>query len=472
MSGTFSALSTTLSALRYNRVAMDVAGGNVANVGTEGYARRGVVGQAQGAPSVPALWSRWDGAGNGVSVGGVERMTDALLDVRARTEHGNLSSLSTRSASLVRVESTLGEPGPNGVAAALTAFQQGWHDVANNPGDGGTRSQLLARANTLVSTIHTQARSVDNEWSNQRSGLAVAVAEVNGITADLAALNKGIKSASVTGTDAGVLLDKRDQLAMRLADLTGASTTIAADGSAQVTLDGRTLVDGRNANQLTVAGATTLGGGAVTLAVTGSVGTVGPVTSAGGSVGGGMDLLNATLPSYMATLDGFVAQMAATVNGLHTDDPGGARTYDGAGAPGGAFFGTDDGSPVTASTIRVVIADPVKIAAATTLGPSGEPTLDGTNADALGSADIGGGMYRELVAGFGVDVASARRNAENQGVVTSQIDGSREALSGINIDEEMVNLLAAQRAYEGAARVLTTLDSILDTLINRTGVTR
>ena len=77
-----------------------------------------------------------------------------------------------------------------------------------------------------------------------------------------------------------------------------------------------------------------------------------------------------------------------------------------------------------------------------------------------------------LVTGFGVTVSSARQAAVNQSVLTAQVDASRESLSGINIDEEMVNLLAAQRGYEGASRVLTTMDSMLDTLINRTGLVR
>ena len=45
-------------------------------------------------------------------------------------------------------------------------------------------------------------------------------------------------------------------------------------------------------------------------------------------------------------------------------------------------------------------------------------------------------------------------------------------LAGVNLDEETVNMLAAQHAYEAAARVMTTLDSVLDTLINRTGLVR
>ena len=67
-------------------------------------------------------------------------------------------------------------------------------------------------------------------------------------------------------------------------------------------------------------------------------------------------------------------------------------------------------------------------------------------------------------------MVESRRRAANQQVLTSQVDGAREQLAGVNLDEEMVNMLAAQRAYEAASRVMTTVDSVLDTLINRTGV--
>ena len=87
MSGTFSSLNTALSALRYNRVAMDVASNNVANVGTEGYTRRRVNAEAVGAPARTAMWSRFDGVGGGVEASGVDRMVDALLDARVRREH-------------------------------------------------------------------------------------------------------------------------------------------------------------------------------------------------------------------------------------------------------------------------------------------------------------------------------------------------------------------------------------------------
>ncbi len=453
MSGTFSSLSSALSALRYNRVAMDVASGNVANAGTAGYARRQVIGQATGAPAVPAMWSRWDVAGgDGVQPGGISRMVDPLLDARARTEHADLSFADSRAASLVRFETTLGEPGDNGVAAALTAFKQGWHDVANNPGDVASRSQLLARAETLRSAIATQDRAVTTEWADQRTRLDVLSTEVNQVASQLAKLNDGLRSANVAGTDAGVLLDQRDVLTLRLAELTGSKVTLNADTTVDVTLAGQPLVTGNTANPVVVSGSGTLDGAAtspVTLTLNGTA-----ISPTAGEVGGVLTVLTQDLPGYRAGLDAFVATLAGAVNTQHQ------AGKDLTGNPGGPFF-----TGTTAATLAVAVGSTDEIAAA-------DPTkgnLDNGNAIALGGLDLGAADYRDLITSFGVVVSSATQGAANQAVVAAQVDGSREALSGISVDEEMVNLLAAQRGYEGAARVLTAMDSVLDTLINRTG---
>ena len=98
--------------------------------------------------------------------------------------------------------------------------------------------------------------------------------------------------------------------------------------------------------------------------------------------------------------------------------------------------------------------------------------LDGSTADRIGTARDAEAAYQSLVSGLGTDVASAARLSRTQGLLAGQVDSAREQLSGVNLDEEMVSMLTAQRAYEAAARVMTVMDSVLDTLINRTGVTR
>jgi flagellar hook-associated protein 1 FlgK len=453
MSGTFSSLSSALSAMRYNQVAMDVASGNVANAGTAGYARRQVIAQATGAPDVPARWSRWQGAGDGVEAGGINRMVDPLLDARARTEHASASYLDARATSLTTFETTLGEPGDNGVAAALAAFKQGWEDVANNPGDSAARSQLLSRAGTLVSTIGTQARALGTEWSDQRNRLGADADQVNQVAGSLAKLNQALRTANINGDDANTLLDQRDQLTLQLAQLTGATTTVNADTTVDVQVGGQLLVSGTTANSFAVAGATDVGGSTadpVKVTVNGT-----DVTLAGGEVGAAQQLLTHDLPDYLSGLDAYASTLAGTVNAQHR------LGADLTGAAGGDFF-----TGTTAGTLALAFSDPSKVAAA-------DPTkgkLDGSNADALGTMDLGDGQYRSLITSFGVTVATAKQVSANQDAVASQVDASREALSGVSTDEEMVNLLAAQRGYEGAARVLTTMDSVLDTLINHTGL--
>jgi flagellar hook-associated protein 1 FlgK len=450
VSGTFSSLSTALSALHFNRVAMDVHGSNVANVGTEGYTRRRVVGESVGGPAVPALWSRYDGEATGVRVGSVDRMVDPLLDARARTEHGEQFLLDGRAEVLARLESGLGEPGDNGVAAALTGYWSAWHDVANNPGDDAARSQLLARAEALTGALGSQARLVTTEWSDQRVKLDTLATEINTIAADLAKLNDTIRIGKASATEVGTLEDRRDQMTLRLAELTGAVSTTAADGTVEVRVGGAVLVSGNTAGALQVGGGTALGD-PVSLSVGGS-----RVTVTAGSVGAVTSILDRSLPDYLGRLDAFAKSLSDTVNAQHV------RGYDRDGATGTAFF-----SGTTAATLRVALTDPDQVAASSVPG-----TLDNSNADAIAELATVDEAYRRLITDFGAEVASAARVSANQRVLTNQVDGAREALSGIDLDEEMVQMLAHQRAYEAAARVLTTVDSVLDTLINRTGLVR
>jgi flagellar hook-associated protein 1 FlgK len=179
------------------------------------------------------------------------------------------------------------------------------------------------------------------------------------------------------------------------------------------------------------------------------------VTLGAGQLGAAQRLLGTDLPGYRDSLDTFVASLTSSVNTQH------AAGVDLNGAAGGDLF-----SGSTAATLQVAITDPDLVAAA---DPS-KAGLDNTNALSLASLDMGAADYRNLITSFGVAVSSAKQGSTNQATLVAQIDASRESVSGVNQDEEMVNLLAAQRGYEGASRVLTTMDDMLDTLINKTGL--
>lgn len=462
MSGSFSSFNTGLSALRYNQVAMDVASGNIANSATDGYARRRVEGASVGAPAQLSMWSRYESSGDGVTVSSISRMVDPLLDARARSEHSTQSYLDTTVAVLDRLEAGIGEPGDTGVSAALAQFGAGWQDLANHPGQDSARSQVLARAAIVADALRNQAGNVTEEASDQRFRLQVTVEEANTVAADLAETNKSIATAKMSGSDANVLLDQRDALALRLSELTGATAKVRSDGGVDVTLGGVPLVSGQQASRLEIASGIAADGSATGAAVSFAVNdgaTTTPVVGAVRGVAGAVtELLNVTLPGYLTQLDGVTKAFADQVNAQH------AAGFDAAGNPGQPLFSYDPANP--SGSLTVAITAPGGLAASAL--PGG--VLDGTNADKLSESSAGVDAYKALVTSFGARVASTHRLATNQQVLTAQVDGSREQLAGVNLDEEMVNMLSAQRAYEAASRVISTIDSVLDTLINRTGL--
>ncbi len=461
MSGTLSSLNTALSALRYNRVAMDAASHNIANVSTEGYNRRRADGESMGAPTVPARWSRYEGAGAGVRMAGITRMNDALLDARSRTEHSSLSYLQLRATALARMESGVGEPGDAGVSAALADFRSAWQDLANDPAGAAARGQVLARAEALSAAFASQSANVAAETATQRLSLQGTVSEVNTLAVELAETNRALATATLDGVDTSDLADQRDLLGQRLAQLTGGIGTVQPDGMLAVAVSGVSLVSGITAGRLEITTGVTPTGGPdgqpVTLSIVQGATTTPLTAGVRGEVGASTDLLNTTLPAYAAGLDAVAQDLADTVNTTHT------AGFDQDGNPGLAFFTYDPTNPAATLTVNVTNR---QVAASSLPGGA----LDGSTADAIGTAGTAEGAYQRLVNGFGTEVASAQRLVRTQSLLTNQVDAAREQLGGVNLDEETVAMLTAQRAYEAAARVMSVMDSVLDTLINRTGV--
>jgi flagellar hook-associated protein 1 FlgK len=183
-----------------------------------------------------------------------------------------------------------------------------------------------------------------------------------------------------------------------------------------------------------------------------------PVAS--GQAGAMLDGLNNVLPGYSARLDAVAANLANAVN---TQQMAG---FDLNGNPGAALF-----SGTAANTIKVAITDPNLVAAS---GVAGVSNLDASNADLLANlATQPGGpdaVYRQFVVDLGVATQSASRRVDTQKAITTQVDGARESQAGVNIDEEMTNMISFQRGYEAAGRLMTAIDATLDTLINHTGL--
>jgi flagellar hook-associated protein 1 FlgK len=464
MSSTFGGLTTALSSLYAQRRALDVTGQNIANANTEGYSRQRVDMQAVGSNPVPALYSVSNSAGAGVTVSDVTRIRDTFLESRGRAEHAQTGFLDARREVYTRIENVFAEPGDTALAAQLSDFWAGWGDVANQPGNEAVRAQLLQRGAVVADGLRSAYDGLGSQWGTLRTQLDAYATQVNGAADAVAQLNGTIKQQQASGLPTNELTDLRDLRLMEIAELTGANTVVREDGTVDVFVGGSSLVAGDVSRHLVAVGALALdnqAGDKVGFRWGSETGPVAAVT--GGQLAASLDVLGEIIPGYAAELDGVAVRLADRVNAVHTT----GYPMDGTD-PAGAFYASSAG-PLSARTIRVAVTDPRDLGVAGTAG-----TLDGSKAAALAAVgrqtDGPDAEYRALVVGLGVAAQTAQRRSEIQSRVTGDIDALRAADAGVNLDEEMTNMIAFQRAYEAAARVLNSVDEMLDTLINRTGL--
>jgi flagellar hook-associated protein 1 FlgK len=462
---TFSGLNAATTALWAQRRALDVTGQNIANVNTEGYSRQRVGLQAIGGSVVPAFYSTSPGIGAGVSADDVVRIRDAFLEGRGHTEHANGARLLVEADTLEQVETAFREPGKTGIQSLLADMWDGWEDVANHPDTDASRAQVIQRMETLVGGIQFSNASLEAQWTQTRENLDVLVKDVNEAATTIAELNRAIQGAVQAHLPASDLADKRDLLVMKLADQVGATVRPGRNGSVDVVVGGMSLVSGSSASAFAVDGATDPDDVATDLPRIVTTAGRYPVP-VGGTAGGQLSALTTIIPRYRIELNDVAQSLANTLNA------GQAAGFDRAGDAGVAILGPAGPSgTVTAATITLMFTDPALIAAS---GIGGAPNLDNGNADKIGKLrSAPGGVdagYRTMIVELGVQAAVAIRNQDIQAVISTQVDAARESVAGVNLDEEMTNMLSFQHAYSAAARMVTAIDETLDQLINRTGI--
>jgi flagellar hook-associated protein 1 FlgK len=475
MASTFGGINTALTSLYAQRRGLDVAGQNIANANTEGYTRQRVRLVSQTGTLHPGIYTTTDQVGAGVSVAGVERLRNLYLEERGRVEHGNSAYLSSQAASYEQIESILAEPSDTALQARLSDMWDAWNDVANNGQDPATRTALLERSRTVATTLNDAYATLSSQFDSQHSQVDAYTKQVNNLATSIADMNRQIVVSTQAGTPSNELQDERDRRIMELSTLVGATAQAKPNGAVNVYVGNTALVEGFTARALQPRGPTTLAGITATDKVSLQWTDTHADAAAGGTMGAMLNTMNNVIPGVVSDLDTVAVNLRDTVNMAMVGDGSTANPwgYTEAGARGTEMF---TGS--TAADLTVAINDPADVAVSRgnpTPDPLDPPAaLDHDVADYLAGVGASGSGpdadYRAMIGRLGVSAQAANRRSEVQDAVTQQVDVSREGESGVNLDEEMVNLLTFQRGYEAASRVLTTIDSMLDQLINRTGL--
>jgi flagellar hook-associated protein 1 FlgK len=450
----FVSLYTAFSGLQAAQAGMDTASHNVANAGTDGYSRQRV-----GLASRLPHHAPFGQVGSGVNISDISRVRNSILDARVRSSIGGQGHLDTLAGLLGGLEAATSEP-DHGITAALGGLWSSFEELALDPPDAAARTGVLSH----LDTVARQVRSIAAAWSGMESNavadIEATVDETNRLVAEVARLNQAISGSSAATGSPNDLMDQRDLVLDQLSRIAGVTVSVTDGGHARVSLNGLSLVHDFSVSTLSFDTATNQ-----------ILHSSGSVVRPGGELAGHHSFLNVELPKYRAGLEQFATDLADALNAQH------AAGFTQTGAAGGALMSYIPGD--AARSLALAITDPAELAVATTAGPP-VPDFDGTNAEALAGVRhvlaAGAGTItldesmRALVTELGAATASAASGAAAQGSQAAASESARTQVHGVSVDEEMVNLLTYQRAYEAAARVMTAVDEALDTLINRTGL--
>ena len=456
-------LNTARSGMAAAQAQIAATSQNVTNAQTVGYSRQRVLVTAADPQVLPQGIF-----GTGVRVDGVQRMRDELMDTAFRRDSQSAAFTETRRDALQSVETVLGEPSETGLASSLDQLWSSWSDLSTNPDSNAARSVVRQRAVQVGAQLNQYGNQINDAASVARTRLIESADRVNLLSAQVADLNNRIVAAEASGQQSPDMRDQRDLKADDLAKLIGGAAYRQANGSVNITVGGDSIVDGANFKTVRVQALKTDPtklGIALGTAPAGGVLTE-TMYQIGGEAAGFIDAYNNLYPDAIRKLDGIASALVTKTNSLHQTGFIGATAAGNFFAPAGT----------TARTIKVdasILADSSRIAASGIANESGDNSvalamsqLRQTTVAVNGqTASISEG-YRTVVANLATTVNGANGTAAAARTLTTLSDARRDSVKGVSIDEEMVNLMKFQQAYAAAAKMISVVDEMSQTLIN------
>jgi flagellar hook-associated protein 1 FlgK len=436
----FTGLNTALRGVQAQQAALDVISHNIANVETPGYSRQEAVFGTS--PTLRVDGAKQDGSGaqlgTGVDVLSYRRLRDDFLDLQFRAQNMASGQSDVSAKRLTTVQSDLASGATSDLGTLLDKFWGSWDTLAANPTSTDAKAAVVGTAQTLAqrfTTLDADIASAGTQATAAVSDLLSDAGPIKPIATELAQLNQQINQATAAGVSPNDLLDRRDLLLDNL----------SAYGQVSVTADPTLGADGKPAYPGMIQ--VSFGGAATPLVsqTTATMPTVATLSATPGGQLGGLQDVATKVDGYRATLATMAQSLITSVNSASS-----VPIFTGTGA-----------------TDIAVVASSATVSA----GVAGGAASD--NSVALAIRALRGGAvdtaYSGLVRQIGSDVRTATSANTTANSVLTSITAQRQTVSGVSMDEEMANMIRFQRGYQAAARALTTMDDLLNTLINSTG---
>lgn len=471
-------LETARRGLSTQQYALETTGNNIANANTPGYTRQRVNFEPT-EPYPPTGMNRPElpgQMGTGVKAGSVQRVRESFLDLQYRQENTKYGYWNTRADALARLEEILNEPSEDGLARVLDRFWQALQDLATTPDDPGARSVVRERALAVSDTFHYLSQSIMTLRSNIEYDIEVTVKEINSIAAQIDNINKQIAGIEPHGYLPNDLYDERDRLLDRLSELVDIRVDYKkydekrfplAEGTVSVSIvgTGHQLVDGHGLTHSEID---------TSIDVSAQVQT------------GKLNSLKEMYDKYTEMLN-FLDEMAYAFvkefNAVHRQGYTMATDTNGDKITGVDFFVEFANGDIEGAARNIKLDE--RILESLDYIAASETGAVGNGGNALKLAEVKNktvtingqlqgktiqGFFQEVIGELGVNAQEANRMKNNTDTLRVSVDVRREAVSGVSLDEEMINLVRFQQAYNASARLVTVIDQMLDKIINGMGI--
>lgn len=435
MAGLIGSLHSAKSGMAVSQTSIQTTSHNINNMNTPGYSRQRVQQSAKSAYSNPGYNSSLGAGqiGTGVEATDVIRIRNTFYDYQYRSESHNYGEISVKYEHYTSMETIFNEPSETSISASIGNFFASWQELSKNPTDVGSKDIVVQNAKYLADNISTIKGKLDNLIDQANKKLNEDIEEINKMLNQLKDLDKQIKIIEGSSKTPNDLMDQRDNILDELSF----KLNINSEDVKKALETGELKVD-KDANR--------------NLCITDKNGNV--VNDVSGELQGSMDMIK-KIQEYSNSLVELSQGIATSVNKVLAD--GGSSTPE-------LFVFDADKDPIL-SVNEDLYKSPRDLDIDTKTALAMYNLKDEKISIGKETTTIDK-FYNQIIQKLGNESQEVIRAESNQSKILNEIDSTRLSVSGVSLDEEMVNLVQFQHAYNASAKVVSTIDSLLDVVIN------
>ncbi len=432
MAGLLGTLHSASSGMSVSQTSIQTTSHNINNMNTPGYTRQRVEQSANRPFSKPGINSYLGvgQVGTGVQATDIIRIRNTFYDFQFRSESHNYGKTSIEYDYYTSMENIFNEPSDTSISSSLNNFFNGWHELSKDPDSVGAKNIVIENAKYLANNLNKVYSKLDNLQEVLNNQTENILNDVNSMLTSLQEIEKNIKIVEATGKSPNDLLDQRDKILDDLSFKINLNDeevkTILADGN--LTLDEvRELKDIKGID--------------ISGELSGSI------------------KMNDEITNYKNNISELMNAISTGINEIYNDGLDPSYTLD--------LFKVE--TDINGNTIikinEDITTDPSKLVM------TSDKALEIYNFKdkkvAINGEDVTvNNFYNNTIQKLGHATQEVIRNEKNQSKLLLNIDNSRLSVSGVSMDEEMISLIQFQHAYNASAKVVSTIDSLLDVVIN------